>query len=943
MSDQRVTLQDRKRSLQLAGAGGAVYGAGTYGSHLLGQRLKRYDAPGTYRAIYRSVTHSDKPGFRAHVHVPHVAGKLLSGAAAGVGLPLAAYGVANAVRAKPRRTRKLDVHSDIVEPVLHQATLRDKVNAGAAALRRNKPAQADQVGKGLKPAQLEALGRAAKKPGPLHEYATNRRAAHLFGRSVSLKRPGGRELVAAGRSRAALARSQAAELAKALTEDEKRRLARHRRIGRATALTGGTLGLGALATRAPGGAKLLAHKVPALARIAAHEPAATRLSNTLGVTAIGTGSAGSFNYAAQQKLERKREPMVKAARRDHTASDAAITAAGATTTGIGLVGGGIPGVRGSDALLEGTIHARGVRGAAAHVAAARGGIFGSRAVTHAGYQRKFSGDERYYRAKPANRAQMYERGKTAGKVEPEARIIRHLKRGRAGSVAATLGGAALTGYGVHRLRSSAVRKDRRGSQQYFGALTGAGLTAGTAAHVGSKVLGRQAKKWGEEYQRTTRESRKLVKDPRNLERKVTRSTAYEAGHLRGAAGQAGHFAREYGTAAAGVKAIRNPALTVAALGAAGLGATELHRRKFAKYFTEPVDVVKDEDDVGYRPHHRDRFLRAHYTRLSPEAERGYRTLKGGRNRQAAQTAGGAVMTGLGGWLTQHELRHKPVAKPAAAIAAAGTLASAIGTESSLAGALSYHRKLGKIKAKARSRRAQGLYAPGRGLSPVDTTSARYGKALAGTEVNAGKPYERYSTEQRRRHTAAAAFGYGSTAAAAGAAGTGISGAKFAGTRTGQGLIRSAQLKMTAKHPLHQHLSDLKRAGEFAAKHKKTATAAMLGTSALAAGAGAMHSFRSKEAEGMSTSIGRMKAGETFRTRQTQVAKVSPVMLASMADVNWRHPALRQAYKLARAHSGKLALGTGTVGTGAGIAAGARMTHNRRREAVALRAASGGGR
>jgi hypothetical protein len=121
---------------------------------------------------------------------------------------------------------------------------------------------------------------------------------------------------------------------------------------------------------------------------------------------------------------------------------------------------------------------------------------------------------------------------------------------------------------------------------------------------------------------------------------------------------------------------------------------------------------------------RDRFLRGYSSRISPDAERGYRTLKHGRNQQAAQAAGAATMAGLGGWLTHHEVSTRPRNKPAVAVTAASTLASAYTAASNAAGAHRYDRKMGKIKAKARSRRAQGLYGPGRGLTPVDDTSAR---------------------------------------------------------------------------------------------------------------------------------------------------------------------------------------------------------------------------
>lgn len=95
-----------------------------------------------------------------------------------------------------------------------------------------------------------------------------------------------------------------------LTDEENRRLGRHKDAGRALSIAGGSLGLSALALRVPEVARL-ASRVRSVGRVgpvralASRDAGATRLSNTLGVAAIGTGSAGSFNYAAQQKLERR--------------------------------------------------------------------------------------------------------------------------------------------------------------------------------------------------------------------------------------------------------------------------------------------------------------------------------------------------------------------------------------------------------------------------------------------------------------------------------------------------------------------------------------------------------------------------------------------------------------------------------------------------------------
>lgn len=95
-----------------------------------------------------------------------------------------------------------------------------------------------------------------------------------------------------------------------LTSRETDRLGRRKQVGRDLSIVGGTLGLGALALRAPEAARA-ATRIPrvgrlrALKALAARDSSATKASNALGVAAIGVGSVGSFNYAAQQKLERK--------------------------------------------------------------------------------------------------------------------------------------------------------------------------------------------------------------------------------------------------------------------------------------------------------------------------------------------------------------------------------------------------------------------------------------------------------------------------------------------------------------------------------------------------------------------------------------------------------------------------------------------------------------
>ena len=96
-----------------------------------------------------------------------------------------------------------------------------------------------------------------------------------------------------------------------LTQAESEKLVRRKKSGTALSLAAGTMGLGALALRSPEVARAVASRSrrlagkPKVKRLIAFEPGATKVSNTLGIAAIGTGSAGSFNYASQQRLEAK--------------------------------------------------------------------------------------------------------------------------------------------------------------------------------------------------------------------------------------------------------------------------------------------------------------------------------------------------------------------------------------------------------------------------------------------------------------------------------------------------------------------------------------------------------------------------------------------------------------------------------------------------------------
>ncbi len=180
-------------------------------------------------------------------HGGHLAVRAAARGASAAGLPLAAYGAYTAVRAKQMPARKLDYKADVVKPFAEKATYRDLANT----VHNKKPRVKE--------------------------------TAHKVHESMVAKRD--------------------------LTRAETTNLVQRKERGRKISTAAGVMGLSALALRAPEAAKFVATKTPRAAktvgRLARREPSATKASNALGVLSIGTGSAGSLNYAAQQRLEAK--------------------------------------------------------------------------------------------------------------------------------------------------------------------------------------------------------------------------------------------------------------------------------------------------------------------------------------------------------------------------------------------------------------------------------------------------------------------------------------------------------------------------------------------------------------------------------------------------------------------------------------------------------------
>jgi hypothetical protein len=314
--------ENRRNAAQYVGAGGALLAVGAGGNELLNARLKHrmpgVKHPGVMASAGRSL--AGKPhGFSSSVHVPHMAGKAGVRGVQLSALPLLAAGAKRFVTGED--TRKLSVSSDVVRPVVEHATYQDQVKRGDKHISK---AAYDPFSRSWTPSKklLTSLNREKARDvrtgaGAQKFVAENRQLASLsHGNKLEVISP----TSPAHRLRYVIPhqvyrynpRGEAEGFKKSLSESDTKRLDRHKKAGTLLSLSSGTLGLAALGTRAPAVARAAGNKgVKGLSRLASHEAKATSLSNTLGVGAIGVGSAGSFNYAAQQKLERKRDAVVK--------------------------------------------------------------------------------------------------------------------------------------------------------------------------------------------------------------------------------------------------------------------------------------------------------------------------------------------------------------------------------------------------------------------------------------------------------------------------------------------------------------------------------------------------------------------------------------------------------------------------------------------------------
>jgi hypothetical protein len=279
-------------------------------------------------------------------------------------------------------------------------------------------------------------------------------------------------------------------------------------------------------------------------------------------------------------------------RRDASSSAVGV---GSVATGVGLVGGGIPGAK-VDASRLGQMRFSSPGKRARDLAGAtRGGVFGYRQSAHQQFMDRQMADDRHYGNAQTTRVNHFLRGQGRGKVAPEKKIIGHMRRGRIASNALLAGGAGLTAAGVYGRKKDKVAK--RDTRDVDTALMAGGGTVATASGLGSLALDRQGRKWAKRSESDLKAASKIVPnmggytvrqgrgrvpdvapdkrtsdilgDKRILAGK-SRAQAQAAGKLRGSAAQGRYFARVYGSSGSVARRVGIPAgLNAAAVGAYG--------------------------------------------------------------------------------------------------------------------------------------------------------------------------------------------------------------------------------------------------------------------------------------------------------------------------------------------------------------------------------------
>lgn len=240
--------RDRLHAAEATAIGAGMLGGASAANYGLDRMLERKKIKTPPRAIFNEAKRLVRGGGKTAVHplhAPYVAGKVATTSVRAVGLPLAAYGAFNLISPGDKVAR-VRLKDDVVKPTVRTATGYEQANRAKNRIKTNREA----------------------------------------------------------RKRTQMAKS-------ALTDKEYNQLQHRKTTGRNISLVAGSMGLTALGLRAPELARATTKvprvgKLKALQHLASREKGATKASNALGVAAIGTGSVGSFNYAAQQKLEQKK-------------------------------------------------------------------------------------------------------------------------------------------------------------------------------------------------------------------------------------------------------------------------------------------------------------------------------------------------------------------------------------------------------------------------------------------------------------------------------------------------------------------------------------------------------------------------------------------------------------------------------------------------------------
>ena len=213
-------------------------------------------------------------------------------------------------------------------------------------------------------------------------------------------------------------------------------------------------------------------------------------------------------------------------KKDTAASGAALAGAGTVTAGAGALGGGIPGLRSNADKLaswkeSGSASGGKVRRAASNarakapaVKAAPGGVFGYRTSAHQKFAERAKADDAAHAGTTTSRVNMFHRGKHAGKIPPEAHIIRHMRAGRAGASVALVGGTGAAVVGGRRAQGKDwkgnVKKSQRDSDKLHGALLGGGAATAAGSVGGARILESQGRKWSKRSAHSLGEAGKII-------------------------------------------------------------------------------------------------------------------------------------------------------------------------------------------------------------------------------------------------------------------------------------------------------------------------------------------------------------------------------------------------------------------------------------------------